>query len=230
MISVKLLFRLVTQSSAWIILMGVLLFGTAGNWLWPQGWAFLAIFSIGSILFCTWLWRRDPSLLLSRFQPVVQKGQSRWDQIFVSCAILVWNLWLVLMALDAQRWRTWQMPLWLEMLGGALICAGFAATMPVFAANSFAAPAVRVQEERGHHLIDTGPYARVRHPMYASALFYVVGVPLLLGSWLGLLVVPLLFAGLAPRIVREENLLVRELPGYADYMTRVRWRLLPYIW
>jgi protein-S-isoprenylcysteine O-methyltransferase Ste14 len=230
MISGKLLAQLVLQSGAWIVLMGVLLFWPAGNWLWPQGWAFLGIFILGSIFFCVWLWRRDPALLISRLQPVVRQGQARWDKVFMACAVLVWNLWLVLMALDAQRWHTSNIPLWLNGVGGALIAAGFCATVPVFAANSFAAPVVRIQEERGHRLIDTGPYAIVRHPMYASALFYIIGAPLLLGSWIGLAVVPLMLIGMAPRAVREENLLRQELPGYADYMNRVRWRLIPHVW
>jgi len=79
-------------------------------------------------------------------------------------------------------------------------------------------------------VIDTGPYAVVRHPMYASALPYLVGMPLLLGSWYGLLGVPLIMAGIAPRAVFEERLLERDLPGYTDYMRRVRYRLVPGIW
>jgi len=107
---------------------------------------------------------------------------------------------------------------------------GFLATMRVFRENSFAAPVVRLQTERGQHVIDSGPYSLVRHPMYASALLYLAGIPLLLGSWFGLFAVPLFIAGLAPRAVAEERLLRRELPGYADYMTRVRFRLIPGIW
>src|SRR5512135_3232248 len=95
----KMIARLVVQSTLWIALMAVLLFGAAGNWAWPQGWAFLAIFTFGSIAFCAWLWRRDPALLMSRLQPVVQKGQKRWDQIFMVCAVLAWNVWLVFMGL-----------------------------------------------------------------------------------------------------------------------------------
>jgi len=87
---------------------------------------------------------------------------------------------------------------------------------------------VRVQP--AHQVIDTGPYAVVRHPMYASAISYLVGMPLLLGSWYGLVAVPLLVAGLAPRAVLEERVLRRELPGYEDYMRRVRFRLVPGVW
>jgi protein-S-isoprenylcysteine O-methyltransferase Ste14 len=96
--------------------------------------------------------------------------------------------------------------------------------------NSFAAPVVRVQAEREQRVIDTGPYALVRHPMYTAAIPYLAGVPLLLGSWYGLLVVAAMIAGVALRAVSEENLLERKLPGYADYMKRVRYRLIPGLW
>jgi len=79
-------------------------------------------------------------------------------------------------------------------------------------------------------VIDNGPYALVRHPMYAAALLYLLGVPLLLGSWYGLIGTVLIAIGIAWRAVKEETLLRHELAGYGDYMTRVRWRLVPYVW
>jgi len=227
---VKLFTRLVVQTGGWLAFMGVLLFLAAGNWHWAQARAFLAIFGVGSVLFSAWLLRRDPSLLASRVGPLVQRGQPTWDRIFVVTFVLVWCGWLVLMALDAQRWQTSTMAPWLNVLGGALVVAGFLATMLVFRENTFAAPVIRVQAEREQRVIDTGPYAIVRHPMYAVALLYLAGMPLLLGSWYGLLVVPLMIAGIAPRAVLEERLLKRELPGYAEYMKRVRYRLIPGVW
>ncbi len=228
--SARLIARMIVQTSAWLGSMAVLLFYAAGNWEWAQAWAFLAIFTVGSVGFCAWLLRRDPALLASRLGPLVQRGQPRWDQIFLLTFIVVWCGWFVLMALDAQRWRTSDVPRSLNVLGGALVIAGFLATALVLRENSFAAPVVRVQPERQQRVIDTGPYAVVRHPMYASAVLYLVGMPLLLGSWDGLLIVPLLIAGLAPRAVFEERLLARELPGYADYVTRVHYRLIPGVW
>jgi len=222
--------KLVFRSAAWIVFMAALLFVGAGSWRWPQGWAFLAIFTIGSVLFCVWLYFVDPALLAARAGPVIQKGQARWDQVFMICALLAWNVWLVFMAVDAQRWQSSHMPLGLNVLGGLFVVAGFAATVPVFRANTFAAPVVRVQGERGQRVIDSGPYAIVRHPMYAAALLYLIGMPLLLGSWYGLGVLPFLILGLVPRMVLEERTLARELPGYADYLARVRWRLVPYVW
>lgn len=230
MVSGKMLARLIVQSSAWVALMGVLLFWPAGNWRWPQGWAFLGIFSLGTAVFCIWLLKRDPALLAARMGSPVQKDQPLWDRVFMIGAVLSWNAWLVLMALDAQRWRISHMPVWLDVVGGLLVVLGFAAVMPVFAANSFAAPVVKIQNERGQHVIDSGPYAIVRHPMYASATIYLIGMPLLLGSWIGLAILPVLIVLLSLRIPREERLLRAELAGYEAYAARVRWRLVPYLW
>jgi protein-S-isoprenylcysteine O-methyltransferase Ste14 len=228
--SAKLVTRLVLQSAVWLALMGLLLFIPAGNWRWPQAWTFPTIFAVGAIGFSVWLLPRDPVLLAARLGPLVQRGQPIWDQVFLVTFVLVWCAWLVLMALDAQRWHTSDMPPLLNVAGAALVIAGFVATLFVFRENTFAAPVVRVQDERAHRVIDSGPYAFVRHPMYAAALLYLLGMPLLLGSWYGLLVVPLFVAGMAPRAVFEERLLQRNLPGYADYMCRVRYRLIPGLW
>ena len=226
----KLMARVLVRTSIWLGVMGLLLFVAAGNWRWVQAWAFIIIFALGSICFSAWLIRRDPALLASRLGPLSQRGQPGWDKIFLLTFILVWLGWLVLMGLDAERWRTSDMPAWLNLVGGTLVVCGYLATMLVFRENSFAAPVIRVQAERQQHLIDTGPYAYVRHPMYASAVVYLIGMPLLLGSWYGLLAVPLFVLGLAPRALFEERLLQRDLPGYADYMTRVRYRLIPGVW
>jgi protein-S-isoprenylcysteine O-methyltransferase Ste14 len=225
----KLLARLVVRCTLWFGAMGAVLFAAAGDPGWPQGWAFIGIFVLGSIGFSLWLMRRDPALLASRLE-VTQEGQAAWDRVFLLAFIGLWFVWLAAMALDARRFRLSHMPVWANVLGGALIVAGFLATMPVFLANSFAAPVVRIQEERGQRVIDGGPYAIVRHPMYAAAILYLVGMPFLLGSWVGLLFVPLYAAGVAPRALAEERLLARELAGYADYMRRVRWRIIPGVW
>ena len=99
-----------------------------------------------------------------------------------------------------------------------------------FRENSFAAPVIKIQEERGQKVIDTGPYALVRHPMYAGAFLYVLGTPLVLGSWIGLALVPLVMGLLIVRIFIEEAALRKGLPGYDEYTTRVRYRLMPRIW
>src|SRR6185503_11536785 len=162
--------------------------------------------------------------------PLPQRGQPEWDRIFVVAVLLGWCGWLVLMALDARRWHASDVSRSLNVVGAVLVIAGFLATALVFRENSFAAPVVRVQSERGQRVIDTGPYAVVRHPMYAAALLYLLGVPLLLGSWYGLIGTALIALGISWRAVKEESLLSHDLAGYGEYMTRVRWRLVPYVW
>ncbi|HTQ15266.1 MAG TPA: isoprenylcysteine carboxylmethyltransferase family protein [Rhizomicrobium sp.] len=225
----RLAATMVVRSAAWMALMGVALLWPAGDWLWPQAWAFLAIFIVGGLGFGAWLIRRDPALLASRLE-VFQKGQKAWDMLFLFPFLALWFAWLVVMALDAKVWRYSHVPPWANILGAGLMALGFAATTVVFRHNSFAAPVVRIQAERGQRVIDTGPYAVIRHPMYAAAVPYLAGIPLLLGSWIGLAVVPVFVAGVSVRAIFEERTLARELPGYAEYMRRVRFRLIPGVW
>jgi protein-S-isoprenylcysteine O-methyltransferase Ste14 len=144
--------------------------------------------------------------------------------------ITVWYGWLVLMALDARHWGLSHMPGALHDAGAVSIAIGFFIVWLTFRENSFAAPVVKIQKERGQRVIDTGPYGIVRHPMYAGAILHLIGMPLLLGSWLGLLVLPLIIGGLILRIAIEEAALRDAFPGYGDYVARVRHRLVPGVW
>ena len=158
----KLIARLVLETTSWLGFMGLLLFVAANDWRWAQAWAFLAIFAVGTVAFSVWLLRRDPALLASRLGPLVQRGQPTWDRVFLLMFVPIWCGWLVLMALDAQRWRTSNVPPFLNIAGAGLVIVGFLATVLVLRENSFAAPVVRVQARQ--RVIDTGPYALVRHP------------------------------------------------------------------
>ena len=185
-------------------------------------------FVIGSLVVMLWLARRDPGLLKERMRSPFQKGQPLWDKAFMALMLVVWYGWLVLMALDAKRWGVSNMPEALSDVGAVLILIGFFVIWLTFRENSFAAPVIKVQEERGQRVISTGPYQIVRHPMYAGATLYMVGMPLLLGSWLGLLVLPLILGALTMR--SEEAVLRERLPGYGEYAARVRYRLVPGVW
>ena len=226
----NLLLRLCLQTGVWLAIMAGLLLGGAENAAWPQGLIYLAIFTLGSVVFGARLLKRDPGLLAARLGALNQKGQPVWDKLFLLVFIGFFLGWLWLMARDAQVWRLSHMPMWLNVAGGLLVLAGFAGVMRVFRENSFAAPVVRVQAEREQRVIDTGPYAHVRHPMYAAMLLYLTGMPLLLGSWLGLVGAAVIMLAMARRAVGEEGVLARELAGYAAYRTRVRYRLIPGIW
>jgi protein-S-isoprenylcysteine O-methyltransferase Ste14 len=143
--------------------------------------------------------------------------------------VLVALVWLVAIGLD-YRMQASSMPLALQALGLAMYLVSTGFIMWVFRENSFAAPIVRVQAERHHHVISSGPYAFVRHPMYSGVMLFFVGVPLLLGSWWGVAIAPVFAILFAVRSGIEERALRAGLPGYADYTARVRYRLLPGIW
>jgi protein-S-isoprenylcysteine O-methyltransferase Ste14 len=211
-------------------LTGALLFVPAGTLDWPGAWIFLVEFILGAMLTTLWLARHDPGLLKERMSGVFQRGQVASDKVFMAVILVLWNGWLVLMGLDSKRWHLSHVPEILGVIGAALIPIGFFVVWLTFRENSFAAPVIKIQEDRGQRVISTGPYAVVRHPMYAGALLYMLGTPLLLGSWLGLLVLPLLAGALAVRIPIEEAALRAKLPGYTDYAERVRHRLIPGVW
>jgi protein-S-isoprenylcysteine O-methyltransferase Ste14 len=214
----------------WIVSIGALLFLSAGTLDWPEAWTFMAEFVIGGIAVTLWLAWRDPGLLKERMAGPFQKGQVFWDKVFIGFIIVVWLSWLVLMALDAKRWGLSRMPEALKVVGAALIPVGFFIVWLTFRENSFAAPVIKIQKERGQRVISTGPYAIVRHPMYAGGTLYMIGMPLLLGSWRGLLVSPLIIGALSVRIFIEEATLRRGLLGYSEYTKHVRYRLVPGVW
>jgi len=139
-------------------------------------------------------------------------------------------LWLPFMALDARRFGWSHVPQWAQVFGAGLILLAFYAWARVLRANRFAATQVRLQPERAQTVISTGPYAMVRHPMYADALLMMIGTPLLLGSLWGLAWLLLFLPLLAARILGEEAMLMQGLPGYRDYAAKVRFRLLPGVW
>jgi protein-S-isoprenylcysteine O-methyltransferase Ste14 len=216
--------------ACWLAFTSLLLFVPAGDWRWPAGWAFVAELAIGSFAVTLWLAAADPGLLAERMKPPIQRDQKPWDRLFMLAAMIVFYGWIVLMALDARRFGWSRMPVTLQVAGAVLVPLGFILVCRVFKENSFAAPVIKIQESRGQSVISTGPYALVRHPMYASALVYLVGMPLLLGSWWGLAALPFLAAGLSTRIVGEERALREGLAGYADYAAKVRYRLIPFVW
>jgi len=219
--------RLVTQTIGFLALHGVLLFGGAGSWDWPAAWALLGILGAGSILVGLWLMRYDPALLRERMTLPVHTDQARRDKLILLGIGVLWFAWLF--AMGAARGLA-TLPPALQSLGALLIIGGYAVVTWTFAANSFASPAVRMQRDRGHHVIDTGPYALVRHPMYGGALLLFFGIPLLLGSPLGLLAAPVFLGLLALRTRWEEEALRAGLPGYDAYAARIRHRFVPGLW
>jgi protein-S-isoprenylcysteine O-methyltransferase Ste14 len=215
--------------SLWFILFAVVLFVGAGTLNWPRGWAFLLEMALFSYAMGAWLAVHDPALLKSRLFVRLRSGPAP-DRAFLSAALPVYFAWLVLMAFDARRFAWSHVPAAVSWLGAVFIALCMAISVAAFTYNSFAAPQLRIQTQREQHIITDGPYAVVRHPLYAGAIFFFLGAPLLLGSWWGLIMLPLGMAALAWRIGREEDMLRLAFPDYEHYAARVKFRLIPGLW
>lgn len=220
--------RITVSSVITYPLLALLLFWPAGDWSWWVGWSFMIFFTGGCVALIVWLLARNPALLEERMR--IGANQKRWDKIFLGLIYLFFMAWWVVMPLDAVRFG-WSHLAWgWRVAGVALTAASFYVLFTTFRENPFLSGVVRIQDDRGHRVISTGPYRFVRHPMYAGAALLVLGTPLWLGSWLGVAAGAALVLVLAVRAVLEERTLARELPGYDDYTRHVRRRMIPFVW
>jgi protein-S-isoprenylcysteine O-methyltransferase Ste14 len=225
-----LILNAMVQTIVWYGFMAAIIFAAAGTMQYTGGWLYLGAMIATSIVFGMHMVRVDPGLLRERLKPPVQKDQPLADKLIVIPILLLILGGMGFMAADAARWRWSIMPPSVQWAGCGLLLAAFLFIYWTMRTNSFAAPVVKIQKDRGQEVITTGPYAIVRHPMYFGALFYIAGTSLVLGSWWGLATVPILALLFGIRIGIEERTLRTGLDGYDDYAHRVRWRLIPLIW
>jgi protein-S-isoprenylcysteine O-methyltransferase Ste14 len=209
------------------VVMGVILFVTAGTMDYWQACVYLLVFTITSLLTTIYLIRNDPELLQRRMRggPTAEKRPSqRVIMIFTSLAFI--GL-LVVPAFDRRYgWST--VPSYVVISGDTLVAIGFYFIFIVYRENTYTSATIEVAANQ--KVIESGPYALVRHPMYASALLYLLGTPLALGSYWGLLPFVALIPLLIWRLTDEEKMLSGELEGYRQYQQRVRYRLVPGVW
>jgi protein-S-isoprenylcysteine O-methyltransferase Ste14 len=226
----RLLARMAMQTTGFLFVLALALFGGAGDWRWPSGWAVLGL--IGGLSFAVGLWlaRRDPGLLEQRLKPGPQPGQRLIDRVFLAAVGLLFLVWVVALGVWGYRLPHAAGSVVLQVLGAVITSLSYAGVAWVFRWNTFAAPVVRVQPERQHAVIAEGPYRWTRHPMYSAGLLLFVGLPLLAGALPVLIALPIWIALLGARAVGEERVLVAELPGYAQYLAKVPWRLVPGVW
>lgn len=213
--------------AALAVVMGLLLFIPAGTLSYWQAWVYLGIFFGASALTTAFLIRRDPALLERRMRggPTAEKRPiERIIMVFTSVGFIAL---LVVPALD-YRFQWSNVPQGAVVAGDVLVIVGFYFIFLVYRENTFTSATIEVAP--GQTVISTGPYAIVRHPMYASALLYLVGTPLALGSYWGLVPLVAMMPFLIWRLFDEEQLLAETLPGYVDYQNKVRYRLVPGIW
>jgi protein-S-isoprenylcysteine O-methyltransferase Ste14 len=205
-----------------------LVFLPAGKIDWPPGWIFIAVLVVIFGLSALLLARVNPMIYRarSRFQP----GTKTWDLILLAVLFPAIITEIPIATLDAGRMGWSDVPLWIVLVGYALLIGGIAVTTWSQAVNPFFEPGVRIQRERAQRVITSGPYKFVRHPGYAAAIAMFVGIPLALASWWGLLPAGLAIALLVVRTGLEDHLLQAELSGYCEYARQTRYRLVPGFW
>jgi protein-S-isoprenylcysteine O-methyltransferase Ste14 len=209
------------------VVMCALLFGPAGTMRYWQAWVYIAIYVGAAVLTTIYLMKHDPALLQRRMRGGPMFERERSQRIIMTFASLGFIAILVVPALD-HRFAWSAVPVWVVIVGDLLVATGFFLIFRVYRENTFTAATIQVTP--GQTVISTGPYSIVRHPMYAGGSLYMLGTPLSLGSYWGVLV----FLAVAPfllwRLFDEERILTRDLPGYAEYRRRVRYCLVPLIW
>jgi len=219
--------RLVLLLLAQFLFVALLMFVPAGDLGWRRGWLFLLVCLAVSAVFVPTIWRVNPGLLVARSR---MRWAKRWDMILSSIMIVPVTAIFLVAALDDGRFHWLPLPLWLCGIGYLMFLVGMGLGTWVGAVNKFAEGRVRIQTERGHTVIDTGPYAIVRHPGYVAAVFLFGGIALSLGSLWALVPVGLFCVLLILRTQWEDQTLQAELTGYKEYTARVRYKLIPGVW
>lgn len=208
---------------SWIVIL-LLPAGTLHYW---QAWLFIAVFTVATIVPTVYLGRTNPAALQRRMRAGPRAEPRKAQKFIITGSFLGLFATMVFSAFD-HRFGWSSVPPWLSVLGDVLVATGLGIAMLVIVQNSYAAATVTV--EAGQTVISNGLYRHVRHPMYVGNVIMMIGIPLALGSYWGLLfVIPGAFV-LILRILDEEKLLNRELPGYREYGQRVPYRLVPGIW
>jgi protein-S-isoprenylcysteine O-methyltransferase Ste14 len=213
------------------VLMGLALFLSAGRLDWWEGWTYLAV-SLGSmIIFRFYLISKDPGQLIERMDAPGQEDTKSWDRPFVLLLGMLGPLvaWIIA-GLDVRYAWSAELPLWVQLAALVVLVLGILLFNWAMIANRFFSSHVRIQKDRGHAVISSGPYKIVRHPGYAGDALAWLAVPFFFSSyWVGIPTLVVLVAYIV-RIVLEDRTLQEELPGYKEYARRVRYRLIPGVW
>ena len=217
--------RLVAKLATVVVLFVLVLLVPAGTWRWAAAWGFMALYLTFALPVGIWLYRTNPGLLAERVD-WTKRAPKAWDRALLAGLIPAFVATYVLAGLDFRfGWST--VPTGLRAAAFVVVGAFYLLLFLVLRENAFLKRTVEVSPETGHRVVTTGPYAVVRHPMYAGYVWWLLAVPLALGSWPALAPAALIAVGVLVRTILEDRTLHAELPGYPEYAARVRWRLVP---
>lgn len=203
------------------------MFLPAGTWKWPQGWLFVGVYLVTTTVAGLHLWRVNPEVVVARI--AFHQVTKRWDKILLWFLLPALYAILPVAALD-KRFHGLPAPAWACAIGYVLFAAAMAIITWAASVNKFFEVTVRIQTERGHVPVGTGPYRIVRHPGYVGGVLYGFGAALCLESVWALVPAGIGAAALIVRTILEDKTLQAELPGYDEYAKRVRFRLIPGVW
>jgi protein-S-isoprenylcysteine O-methyltransferase Ste14 len=223
----KLIVQTAVSAVFGVMLLGFALFASAGTLDYWQAWVFIAVFAVATLVPSFYLAIKDPAALQRRMHGGPKAETRLVQKLVITVSLVCLAAVLIISAVDhRQGWSN--VPTTVVILGDVLVVAGLALAQAVVFQNSFAGASIHVESEQ--HVVTTGLYGVVRHPMYVGTVILMLGIPLALGSYWALLATVVTMPVLAIRITDEEKMLRAELDGYAAYSEKVRYRLLPYVW
>jgi protein-S-isoprenylcysteine O-methyltransferase Ste14 len=196
----------------------------AGTFDYWQAWAYIAVIFIPASIILSYFIRKDPEFLERRFRTKEKEAKQR---LVVLAGLFVFIAGFLMPGLD-QRFGWSSVPAWISIAADAVVFAGYMLVFFVFKENSFAGRTIQV--DKGQKVITTGPYSIIRHPMYLGTIAMYIATPLALGSYFAVPPFLLMIPILAYRILNEEDVLRKGLPGYTEYCKKVRYRLIPWVW
>ena len=222
--SENLVLKVILNLLGGILFIGAMFFIPAGTWNYWQAWVYIAILFIPMTGLSIYLLKNDPELLRRR----MRRRETRQQQkLFLILSILSFFASYLLPGFD-RRFGWTNVPVWVVIAADILVLFSYGFFFLVLRENSYASRVIEI--EKGQQVISSGPYAIIRHPMYSGMMFLYILSPLALGSWIAVLPALLLIPLLVMRTIDEEKVLVSDLPGYKDYMQKVKYRLFPGIW
>ena len=220
----KLFATALTKFAAGVVVIGLLLFLPAGTIFWWQGWLFMGVLFVPMFVAGLVMMAKAPDLLRKRLSAKEDEGEQR---TVLALSALMFVAAFVVAGLGF-RFGWPQLPAWASWVGAVLFLAAYALYAEVMRENAYLSRTIEVQG--GQRVVDTGLYGIVRHPMYSATLLLFLSMPIVLGSPFSFVIMLAYLPIIAKRIRNEEKVLADGLEGYAEYLTRVKWRLIPHVW
>ena len=214
-----------------IAFFGALLLIPAGTWQWTEANQFLYCYGFLTLVSTVFLAIKAPRSLEARMEMPMNESQPLSDRIATTFLLVFLVGWFVFIPIDIFHLKLLAPPQYsISILGGAASLLGYGIMITALYQNEFATPVVRDQSDRGHELRDTGLYGLGRHPFYTGFILFCLGMALWLQSYAALIAGLLPITALIGRIYAEEKILQETLPGYREYMSRTRYRIIPFVW